>query len=50
MSNDAQVGGAIATIYHCNMGAVIERWEWRITAAGHDVTPVPEEELAQFRG
>ena len=33
------------------MGAMIERWERRITAAGPDVAPgVSQEELAQFRG
>jgi hypothetical protein len=49
MSDDAQVG-AIQAIYQCNMVDVIEQWERHITAAGHDVAPVSEEELAQFRG
>ena len=51
MSDDAQVGGAIAAIYRRNMGAMIERWERHITAAGPDIAPgIKEEELAQFRG
>jgi hypothetical protein len=51
MSDDAQIGGTITAIYRRNMGIMIERWEWHITAAGPDVAPgVPEEELAQFRG
>ena len=51
MSDDAQIGSAIAAIYHHNMGAMIERWERHITAAGLDIAPgVKEEELAQFRG
>ena len=51
MSDDAPVGGAIQAIYRQNMGAMIERWERHITAAGPDVAPgVSEEELAQFRG
>jgi hypothetical protein len=36
--------------YHRKMVAVIERWEWHITAAGPDVAlDVSEKELAQFR-
>ena len=51
MSDDAQVGGAIAAIYRRNMGTMIERWERHITAAGPDIAPgIKEEELAQFRG
>jgi phosphopantothenoylcysteine synthetase/decarboxylase len=51
MSDDTQVGGAISAIYRRKMGAVIERWERRITAAGTDIVPeATEEELAQFRG
>ena len=51
MSNDAQIGGAIAAIYRHNMGTMIERWERHITAAGPDIAPgIKEEELAQFRG
>src|SRR5580692_8880223 len=51
MSDDAQIGGAIAAIYHHNMGTMIERWERHITAAGPDIAPgIKEEELAQFRG
>ena len=51
MSNDAQIGGAIAAIYCHNMGTMIERWERHITAAGPDIAPgIKEEELAQFRG
>ena len=51
MSDDTQVGGTIAAIYCCNMGAMIERWEQHITAAGPDIAPgIKEEELAQFRG
>ena len=50
MSDDAQVGGAIAAIYRRNMGTMIERWERHITAAGPDIAPgIKEEELAQFR-
>jgi phosphopantothenoylcysteine synthetase/decarboxylase len=51
MSNDAQIGGAIAAIYRHNMGTMIERWEQHITATGPDIAPgIKEEELAQFRG
>src|SRR5580692_8820609 len=51
MSDDAQVGGAIAAIYRRNIGTMIERWEQHITAAGPDTAPgIKEEELAQFRG
>jgi hypothetical protein len=51
MSDNAQIGGAITAIYRRNMGTMIERWEWHITAAGPDVAPgVSEEELARFRG
>ena len=51
MSDDAQVGGAIAAIYCRNMRTMIERWERHITAAGSDIAPgINEEELAQFRG
>jgi phosphopantothenoylcysteine synthetase/decarboxylase len=51
MSNDAQIGGAIAAIYRHNMGMMIERWERHITAAGPNIAPgIKEEELAQFRG
>jgi hypothetical protein len=51
MSDDAQVGSAIAAIYRRNMGVMIECWERYITAASPDITPgIKEEELAQFRG
>jgi phosphopantothenoylcysteine synthetase/decarboxylase len=51
MSNDAQIGGAIAAIYRHNMGTMIECWERHITAAGPDIAPgIKEEELVQFRG
>ena len=49
MSDDAQVG-AISTIYRHNIGAVIQRQEQHITAAGLNITPdVTEKELVQFR-
>ena len=49
MSDNTQAG-TIQAIYHRKMVAVIERWEWHITAIGPNVAlDISEEELAQFR-